>query len=177
MAEKTPVKSPPPTPVNTQALDDFARLNKGMDAALSQIITEPPSGPVPPVVTPGVDKVPVAPGQPPIGGKRNLEEESLLAYRAMLAQEEQRLAQRTEHAAPLVYPQPQSVVPSQFGVGAAELVIREGADPLLVESFKILRRLVASGVAMTAGFDPRQLFSHMEKLRAAIEYVPKKETK
>jgi len=93
------------------------------------------------------------------------------AYRAMLRAEEERLA-RMPKPPPLFTAPPQSVVPSAFGQGAAELVVREGADPLLVECLRLLRRLVAGGAMPQGMFDNRQLFSLMERLRAAVEYVP-----
>lgn len=181
MADKQTKTPPTPAPAPTAPAggDDFAKFTSALPAGgalpdniLAQIVTDPPSGPVPPVKTPGVGSVPVAPGQPPVGGKRNIEEEALLAYRGMLAQEEARLASLPP-VKPLYAAPAQSVVPTAFGAGAAELVVREGADPLNVESFKILRRLVAGGMIQPGAFDPRQLFTHLNNLRAAIEYAPK----
>ncbi len=166
-------KPPTPTPPAPPAGNDFAKFDRALpDDVLKHIVTDAPSGAVPPVVTPGVDKVPVAPGQPPLGGKRDVEEEAQGAYRAMLRVEEARLAAMPKPP-PLFTGNAPSVVPTAFGAGAAELVVREGADPLHVESFKILRRLVAGGMIQPGAFDPRQLFGHLNALRVAVEYQPK----
>lgn len=91
----------------------------------------------------------------------------------MLRQEEARLAAIPKPAPMFAAAPAQTVIPTHFGAGAAELVIREGADPLHVECFKALRRFVVTGAAMQGGANPRETYALLERLRAAIEYAPK----
>lgn len=160
-----PVIGPPPK--DAAGLSDFQRQ---MDAALSQIVTDAPSGPVPaPTMR---DDVPVVPrsGVNPADLRVDPEEAAMLAHRATLAGEEARLeARRLQNPMPTVGVV-QGLVPSAWGASQSELVVREGADPLYVECFRTLRRLVAGGSPLLAMMDVPSLMKLIGTLREKIEY-------
>lgn len=151
-----PVIGPPPT--DAKGLADF---HAKMDAALSQIKVDAPTGEVPP-----------APTIPNAADLRvNPEEQALLAHRATLAEEERRLeARRAANPMPAAGPVNKGLIPSAWGSAQAELVVREGADPLYVESFRTLRRLVAGGSPLLAAMDVPGMLKLIAALRDRIEY-------
>lgn len=168
--------APPPVPPAPAGKDDFARFDRTVGDALSQIVESPPSGPVPPLKTPlGPADATVAPqphtAPPAANTAQTQEDQALEAYRAMLRAEEKRL-ESLPKPPPMVTGPVGGYVPSAFGASQQELVVREGADPLHIESFKLLRRLVASGSALLTLVDYESFTRHLTKLKEAIEPKP-----
>lgn len=169
----------PPAPTAAQQLEQ-ARFA----AALAHVTTEGPDGSaVPPVhaaqrpanLPPGVPwdgRAPVF--EPPAAPAPNLpyEDPSIVAHRAMLAEEEKRLqllrARNPVPQIPDVTPLPHSHL---SGAQQRAIVVREGADPLHVEAFQVLGNLVAGGL-VAPGYDKRPLLALLQKLEAAVQYVP-----
>lgn len=110
--------------------------------------------------------------QSPAAPANPWDDAATIAHRSMLADEERRLAaMRAKNPMPQI-PDITSM-PSSFVSGAQkrDLVVKEGADPLLVEAYDCLSTLVAGGLISPA-YDKRKVLSTMQRIEGAIQYVP-----
>lgn len=169
MSEKKvapPVMGPPPK--DMAGMDEF---RKQMDAALATIVVGDPKADAPTPPAPRAD-MPVM-VEAPLAPLPTAADQALAAYRQSLVGEQARL-DALPRVNPLVTGAISGPVPSAFGVSQAELVVRADADPLHVESFKILRRLVAGGSPLLMMMDVPALTKHLTALREKISYNPEK---
>lgn len=110
--------------------------------------------------------------QQPVAPANPWDDAATIAHRSMLADEERRLAaMRAKNPLPAI-PDITSM-PSSFVSGAQkrDLVVKDGADPLLVEAYDCLSTLVAGGLISPA-YDKRKVLGTMQKIEQAIQYVP-----
>lgn len=166
----------PPVIQTPKSMDEFAKFDRSVSDALSQIVTDAPSGPVPPVATAGVDAPVLMPNNtvvaPPAARGANAEEQALLAHRAFIRAEEERLAARTERIAPLAPLPTNNITPGLFGSAGTQVMIRQDADPVHVASYNLLTRIIA-GAPQALGMFPHDVLArHIAALRDRIEYKP-----
>lgn len=97
---------------------------------------------------------------------------ALMAHRAMLAEDEQRLealrARNPIPAIPDISPLPYSHLTA---TQQRQLTVRHDADPLHVDAYQILTALLAGGVISPA-YNKQPVLTLVQKLEAAIVWVP-----
>jgi hypothetical protein len=176
---KTTIPPPPPRPAGN---DEFSRM---VGAALANVSTDISDGSAPPSpmssVVPNTVPMNVPPAYTPPNPvtvprgelipqpvRQGPEMDAQIVYQAMLREQEREMAARPARPDPPSF----SHLPGSYMTGAAQpvLVVREGADPLYVEVYHELVRLVAGGLILPYA-DKTKVLDLTQRLRKAVEFV------
>jgi hypothetical protein len=180
----TPAPPQPPGPAGGSDFDKFVRsaldhvvVGDGTKG-LFETTAQPPQPS--PTATTGGQTAPVPHPRNPQRGLQGVlvsgpEAEFQARHQANMVAEQERLS-RLPKLPPL--PSYAGTGPASFLTGAsqAEIVVKEGYDPLHLRAFKFVRTLVAGGLILPGALPQSEAEGLMNDLRRALEPAPKGET-